>query len=72
MSEEQLDKCRVISELVDTKPAKDDWQWWVVFKSAKIKIPDTLNSELIFGDLNALFQSVCIFENNLKAKLEYQ
>lgn len=65
MSEEQLNKCRTISELVDTKPAKDDWQWWVVFKTAKVTIPEDLNKDAIFAGLDTVLKSVFEFENKL-------
>lgn len=65
MSEEQLNKCRTISELVDTKPAKDDWQWWVVFKTKKVMIPDDLNKAEIFAGLEKALMEVQVFENGL-------
>jgi hypothetical protein len=69
MSEEQLNKCSAISELVDTKPAKDDWQWWVVFKTAKVSIPEDLNKDAIFAGLSMVLKSVFEFEDKLHDEL---
>lgn len=72
MTEEQLNICRNVTTHVDSKPAKDDWQWWVVFKTEKVSIPEDLNKDTIFAGLDKIFESITTFECKLMKDLDME
>jgi hypothetical protein len=48
-----------INEIVSMKQAKKDWQWWKIFKTSKIQIPDELDENVLFDRLaSCIIQSV--------------
>ena len=70
MTADQLEICKSISKIVDSKPAKEDWQWWVVFKTEKVAIPDDLDKTTIFDGLNEAYKSIEAFEMSLGSRLQ--
>ena len=72
LSEEQLNICSEVSKYVDTQPAKEKWQWWGVYKTEKIAIPDNLSEEIIFGGLDKALDKVLAFEKELLVNLKIE
>ena len=48
---------------------KIDWQWWKAYKSEKILVPEDLDQDLIFVQLDAAMDNIIEFEIDLKNKL---
>ena len=58
-----------INEIVSMKQAKKDWQWWKIFKTTKIQVPDDLNENEIFSGLDKALLAVQKFEEDLAKRL---
>lgn len=58
-----------INEIVSMKQAKKDWQWWKIFKTSKIQVPDNLDENVIFSRLDDALKQVFEFENDLANKI---
>ena len=64
-----MEKADRINEIVTMKQAKKDWQWWKIFKTKKIQIPEDLDEETIFVKLDDALKQVFDFENSLARRL---
>ncbi|MDD6149032.1 MAG: DUF4268 domain-containing protein, partial [Lachnospiraceae bacterium] len=58
-----------INEIVSMKQAKKDWQWWKIFKTTKIQVPNDLNESEIFSGLDNALLEVQNFEEDLAKRL---
>lgn len=70
INDELRNRYNKINNLVEKKQGKKDWQWWVVFKTDKITIPENLDKEIIFHGLDVAFESIKAFEKELINRLE--
>lgn len=68
-SKEFLSVADKINEYVSMKQAKKDWQWWKIFKTTKVQIPEDLDREIIYLRLDEALKQVFEFENELISKL---
>ncbi|MCR4758482.1 MAG: hypothetical protein K5792_11835, partial [Butyrivibrio sp.] len=68
-SAEFLSVADKINEIVSMKQAKKEWQWWKIFKTTKIQVPDDLNESEIFSGLDNAFLEVQNFEGDLAKRL---
>ncbi|MCR5628145.1 DUF4268 domain-containing protein [Eubacterium sp.] len=67
--DEQRDTIRKISEIVG-RNQPDNWQWWKAYRSERIEIPDDMNKDVIFANLDKALEEILQFEKNLKSKLD--
>lgn len=70
LSDEQRSTLNRINGIVDKKQAKDDWAWWKAYKTDKIVIPDDLNRDVIFSNLDNALKFTLEFEKELLEKLK--
>lgn len=68
-SENFMTMANRINDVVSTKQAKENWQWWIIFKTSKIQIPGDLNKEAIFAGLDNALEEIKTFEDDLLTKL---
>lgn len=67
LSEEQRSTLNKINDIVERKQGKADWKWWKVYKADKIAIPDDLDKETIFSNLDRALEQTLGFEKKLAA-----
>lgn len=66
MTEDQRNLIYKIGQVINSKPAKENWQWWVAFRTEKVVIPEDLNKEIIFKGLNSALGDISDFEGEIQ------
>ena len=65
LSDELRNTLNKINEIVDMKQAKEEWQWWKGYKTPRVAIPDDLNRETLFANLDVALKQALEFEEKL-------
>ncbi len=68
-TEEFLMTCDRINEFYPTKKSKDEWKWRSPFRTSTAEIPEDLNQDVIFANLDKCLEEIQAFELDLKQKL---
>ena len=69
LSDDQRKVLNRINEIVNMKQAKEDWQWWKGYKADKIMVPDDLDRDAFYANLDKALQQTLTFEQELSEKL---
>lgn len=69
LDEKSKTVCNMINDLVEMKQGKEDWIWWIAFKTSNYDLPEVLDKEVIFDNLDKALKEIHEFEDNLLEKL---
>lgn len=61
--------CETIDQYYPVNSDKDDWMWRIPFKTSAFKIADEPDKGLVFASLDACWQELLTFEQDLSDKL---
>ncbi len=63
-------RCDELNEVSVRKYSKDEWQWWKIYRSERIELPEELDKGEIFRSLDKAIEDVFSFEKDIKMRLE--
>lgn len=69
MTDAQRAQCERINQFYPSRVQRENWQWRIPFKTKAVPVPDPLDRDALFANLDQCLQEVWAFETDLKEKL---
>ena len=65
LDEKAKSVCSQLNEIVPLKQGKEDWKYWIAFKTKNYIVPDDLNKSEIFKILDSAWEEIKEFEGDI-------
>ena len=69
LPEDQRKICELIEEQLPARKHRDNWSWWVPFRTKKVSFDEDESQEGINALLDKYFESIVVYEKELMEKL---